>query len=137
MAATVLVLIFGNCRPSNPPETQPAPNVTTFEEGTFDNLPLVPRSQPFGARSETAGVITRTYRATGVTPDGVIAFYERALPPHGWQAAESSQRTDTSWRADWVTSAWRLEVTSVPVPDRDNPAATETVVQYSLVLRPR
>ena len=117
--------------------TQPAPDVTTFEQGGFDDLPLVPRSDPFGPRSETGGVVARTYRAVGVSPQGVIEFYRRVLPDAGWDPAEPAFRNDTATRQDWVTADRRLEVSASPVPDRRDPSAPQDAVQYSLVLRPR
>lgn len=117
--------------------TQPVPDVTTFEQGRFDDLPLLPDSRPFGPRSEKDGVVSRTYRTNGVTPEGVVDYYERELPTAGWEKAEPVHRSDTEWRGDWVIDDWRLEVSAAPVPDRRDPSSPEVAVQYSLVLRPR
>lgn len=117
--------------------TQPAPDVTTFEQGRFDDLPLLPKSEPMGARTEKNDIVSRTYRAVGVTPEGVIEFYRRELPSAGWRETEPGFREDTESRGDWVTDDWRLEVSSQRIDDRQNPSADQVVVQYSLVLRPR
>jgi len=130
-------VMTGGCADASDEGTLPAPDLTTFEKGAFDNLPQLPRSEPFGARSEKNGVVTRTYRATGYTPSAVIDFYKRNLFAEGWTQAEPVYRADAQARGDWVNDDWRLEVSAAPIPDRQNPASTEAVVQYSLVLRPR
>ena len=116
---------------------QPAPDVTSLEQGRFDELPLLPDSEPFGPRTEKDGIVARTYRAAGVTPEAVVAFYERELPSAGWRPAEPAFRADTESRSDWVTDEWRLEVSSTRIEDRRAASADQVVVQYSLVLRPR
>lgn len=118
-------------------ETQPAPGVTTFEQGRFDELPLLPGSERFGTRSEKDGVVAQTYRTNGATPQVVIDHFEQELPAGGWRMAEPAHRGDAESRGDWVTDDWRLEVSAAPVPDRGDPSSPQEIVQYSLVLRPR
>lgn len=136
-AATLLLLNGCGGDGEEQPATQPAPGVTTFEQGRFDDLPLLPDSERFGPRSEKDGVVAQTYRTDGVTPQEVVDHFERELPPSGWRMAEPVHRSDTGSRGDWVTDDWRLEVSAAPVPDRRDPSSPEEVVQYSLVLRPR
>lgn len=117
--------------------TQPAPDVTTFEQGRFDDLPVFPRSDPFGPRSEKDGVVARTYRATGADPGQIIDFYARELAGQGWRMAEPVFRSDAETRGDWVVDDYRLEVSATRVDDDRDPAPANAVAQYSLVLRPR
>lgn len=117
--------------------TQPAPDVTTFEQGRFDELPVFPRSDPFGPRSEKDGVVARSYRATSADPGQIIDFYARELAGRGWRMAEPVFRSDAESRGDWVLDDYRLEVSATRVDDDRNPTSADAVAQYSLVLRPR
>ncbi len=81
-------VVFASCGPSDE-GTQPAPAVTTFEQGHFDDLPLPPRSEPVGERSEEDGVVSRSYAVRDTSPERVLAFYSEQLagsavvePPH-------------------------------------------------------
>jgi hypothetical protein len=131
------VMVLSACGSADEREgTQPAPGVTTFEQGRFDDLPLLPDSDPLGPRHEQDGIVTRSYRTTGVTPEGVIDFYDRELSAAGWRMVEPEFREDTESRADWVVDEWRLEVSATQIDDRQNASSDRFTVQYSLVLRP-
>ncbi len=72
-------VVLGACSPSDE-GTQPAPAVTTFGQGDFENLPLPPRSEPLGERSEEDGVVARSYAVRDTSPERVLAFYSQQLP---------------------------------------------------------
>lgn len=133
----VCVMSLASCGPETDNPALPSPNVTTFEQGVFDKLPQLPRSEPFGPRSEKKGVVTRSYKAVGYTPAGVIDYFDRVLTGTSWTRTTPVYRADTRARGDWVTDERRLEVSATRVPDRSNASSRESVVQYSLVLRPR
>ncbi len=57
--AVVVSVVLGACSPSDE-GSQPAPAVTTFGQGDFENLPLPPRSEPLGERSEEDGAVARS-----------------------------------------------------------------------------
>lgn len=136
VSALAAVLALGGCsdREEQREGTQPAPAVTTFEQGRFDDLPLAPRSDPVGPRSEKEGVVTRSFSAKGTTPEQVLRFYEQNLT--GWRQLEPVHEVGTSsYRATWAQGEWLLEVSSGRAPALDAPL--EAQVQYSLVLRPR
>lgn len=118
-------------------DTQPAPDVDTFQQGLFEDLPKLPGSEPFGPRSEEGDIVARSYRLTGWTPAYVVDFYEVELPPLGWRETQPIFRSDTEARGDWVNDEWRLEVSATSIPDRRAESADQRVTQYSLVLRPR
>ncbi len=129
-------LVLAGCARDREREgAQPAPDVTTFEQGRFDDLPLFPRSDPVGPRSEKEGVVTRSFVAKGATPEQVMQFYEGRLK--GWQQVEPSHLVGTSThRAKWALDNWFLEVSaSAYASSIDDPL--EAQVQYSLVLSPR
>lgn len=113
--------------------TQPAPAVSTFEQGEFDDLPRHPRSEPIGPRSEMDGVVTQSFSATGATPEQVISFFTERLQETGWTPAEPAHREDTPTRADFTLDDLRLELTATSLAGRTGP--DEATVQYSLVLR--
>ncbi len=75
----LLVFIGSACSDDEPEATQPSPTETTFEQGTFDNLPIYPRSEPLGERNEKDGVVSRSYRSTGIAPQTLLGFYADEL----------------------------------------------------------
>lgn len=124
---------------SAPPEAQPAPDVTTFEAGRFDDLPLHPRSDPVGPRTETDGVITRSFTTRGATAGEVVAFYADVLPDRGWTAVDAVEETGPNARqGDWSTDGWSLRVSATDAEGLDfgGESSTEVTTQYSLVLTP-
>lgn len=127
------------CADAEPREgTQPAPDVTTFEQGVFDEVPRFPRSEPLGSRSEKGGVVAQSFRAFGATPKSVLDYYTRSLP--GWEQVEPITQTGTEdFRARWARDAWTLLVTAAPAPttsDGNQADVPEPKTQYSLTLTP-
>ncbi len=136
MCVGIAALLLHGCGSDPAREgAQPAPDVTTFEQGRFDDLPQFPRSDPLGPRSEKSGVVSRSFVAKGATAEQVMQFYEQSL--QGWQQVEPSHLVGTSThRAKWARDKWFLEVsTSSYASSIDDPM--EARVQYSLVLIPR
>ncbi len=138
-AAATLVLLIAGCAPRDgDPEAQPAPDVTTFEQGRFDELPQFPRSDPVGPRTETEGVVARSYRARGTSPEQVLEFYKDALDER-WQMVTPIERLgEGTFRAEWVSDDFRLLVSATRESTLDTPddAANPVVSQYSLTLHP-
>lgn len=135
LVALLALTALGGCSEREEREgAQPAPDVTSFEQGRFDNLLLAPRSDPVGPRSEQEGVVSRSFTAKGTTPEQVLRFYEQNLT--GWRQVEPVHEVGTSsWRGTWEQGQWRLEVSAGRAPALDDPL--EAQAQYSLVLRPR
>ena len=131
----VVVVILPGCRSEAEREgTQPDPDVTTFEQGRFDDLPQFPRSDPLGTRSEKGGVVSRSFVAKGATPEQVMQFYERSL--QAWRQVEPSHLVGTSaHRAKWARDDWLVEVSASNYASSIDDAM-EVRVQYSLVLSP-
>ncbi|MFP5254573.1 MAG: hypothetical protein ACLGI8_01860 [Acidimicrobiia bacterium] len=98
-------------------------------------MPLYPRSDPFGTRTEEDGIVTQSFKAVGATPTQVIDFYVETLTEQGWTEAEPAFRDDTSGRADFVDGDRRLEVSATTATDQAEGDPAGQVVQYSLVLR--
>lgn len=136
----IAAALAAGCGPRDPdPATQPAPDVTTFEQGRFDDLPTFPRSEPLGPRTEEAGVISRSYRASGASPEQVLEYYRDTLNDR-WQMVTEIERLGAgTFRADWVSEDHRLRVSATGeelLQDDDDAAADRAVSQYSLNLRP-
>lgn len=139
-AATAALLSLGACGSGDDDDVrdaQPSPGVSTFEGGALEELPLLPRSEPFGRPSELRDVTTRTYKTTGTTPEGVIDFYADRLAAEGWTRTEPVHREDGPGRADFVKDGRRLEVSATSVDEEPAAGSEKAVVQYSLTLRPQ
>jgi hypothetical protein len=135
IAATVLIAVaFAGCSHSNA-ATQPAPNVTTFQRGVFDELPLPPRATPIGSRSDHGSVVTRSYKVPGTTPSDVLEFYRRTLTD--WQMIEKPHPVGTSTvRGTWTKGPNRLEIAAYAATTVGTGAPSGGVdSQLSLVLR--
>lgn len=114
--------------------TQPAPDVTTFEQGRFDDLPLPAEAEPVGRRSEKEGIVTRSYQVQDLLPVDIIDFYEEALEGQGWTLVgieDFSQGT----RGDWAIEGYTLRVSANEAPGLDAPGS-QPGTQLSLVLSP-
>ena len=138
-AALILSLALAGCGPrDSDPVAQPAPGVTTFEEGRFDNLPQYPRSEPLGPRHEKEGVVTRSFKVQGASPDQIMSFYRDALQER-WTMITGIEKLGVgTLRADWVNDEYRVRVSATregELDERDD-TAKSVVAQYSLTLNP-
>ena len=139
VATGLLAVVLAACGSREAdPATQPAPGVTTFEDGRFDNLPQYPRSEPQGPRTEKGGVVARSYKVPGASPEQVLDFYRDALQER-WSMVSPVEKLGVgTFRADWVGEDYRLRVTATQEGDvlsQDDPSRT-VVAQYSLTLHP-
>lgn len=137
-AALALALGAGCGAEDLGPTAQPAPDVTTFQPGRFDDLPLYPRSDPVGPRTDAGGVAARSYRTIGTTAREVLEFYRNELP-ETWHLVHGIEELgESTYRADWSDGTYRLRVSATrePTLDIEDNASPERVVQYSLTLRP-
>jgi hypothetical protein len=140
VAGVVVAGATAGCRSSDTdPAAQPVPEVTTFEQGRFDDPPQFPRSEPVGPRTEVGGVVTRSYRAEGAFPAQILEFYRDALDARWQMEAEIDKLGVGTFRADWVGDDYRLRVsaTEAPTLESESDAAGTVVAQYNLSLHPR
>lgn len=115
------------------PEAQPGPDVTTFVEGEFDQLPRYPRSEPAGNRSEKAGTTAQTFRVENATAEQILDFYAGNL--NGWEQVEAPHRVGSgSYRGVWQRGDRRLTVSAARAPTAGD--EKEVVSQFSLSLGP-
>lgn len=137
MAAT-LVLLAG-CGADSDEGTQPRPDVTTFEEGTFDGLPLVPESDTLTPPNQEDGVQTRSYVVRNTAPAEVLEFYEQQLAELIVVNAPEKIGDDT-YRGRWRLDGGEvLTVSATPgesLQNGDSAYARELLTQYSLSLAP-
>jgi hypothetical protein len=119
-------------------DAQPRPDVTTFEDGQFDDVPLVPESDPVTPANQEAEVDARSYEVRNRTPAEVLQFYEQqlGLPMVG----EIENIGNDTFRGRWEFPDGRtLTVSATPgetLEGGDNSAASQFFTQYSLVLAP-
>ncbi len=137
LLAGLLGLVLGACADRDPPVAQPTPNATTFEPGRFDDIPLFPRSDPLGRRSEQDGVVARSYMAKGTTPEQVLEYYRTALNAR-WRLVSPIEKLGVdTYRADWASDQYRLRVSATEAPGVElEDASKNVIVQYSLTLTP-
>lgn len=138
VAGVVLAVTAAGCAGERePPAAQPAPDVTTFVPGRFDDLPLFPRSEPLGPRTEKDGVVARSYLAKGTTPEDVLTYYRTTLEGR-WRLLNPIEKLGVrTFRADWVSDDYRLRVSATDGPTLELDDASKNVtVQYSLTLTP-
>lgn len=121
------------------PEAQPAPDVSTFAEGSFDDLPRHPRSDPVSARRETEGVVAQSFTVRNTTAEEVLDFYVRTLRELPVRS-EAQEIGEDTWRGIWETADGDVLIVSAtqePQADDEPPGAPgDNDVQYSLSLGP-
>jgi hypothetical protein len=118
------------------PEAQPAPDVTTFEDGDFADLPLPPRNAPVSERTEEDGFVSQSFEVESMPPEEVLEWYTTALAEH--DVLETPEMIGTeSWRGQWDLDGRELTVAAQLAETLDdNPAAPEVLTQLSLSLAP-
>lgn len=135
-ASGVFAAVLAGCGDGDRPEAQPAPDVTRFVEGSFEDVPLFPRSEPVSQRHEKNDTTAQSYKARNTTAEQVLRFYDERLP--GWQQLGPVEKVGaTAYRGEWVRGGRRLLVSAAPAPGLGESDEIEApVVQYSLTLGP-
>lgn len=138
IAAAVLTLAASACAPSDE-GTQPRPDVTTFEQGDFDDIPLLPRSEALSPPNEEEGNVARSYVVRNTAPDDVLGFYEERLAEFTLVEEPASIGANT-FRGRWQLDEERVLTVSATLADNlgDVPDIpdSEQLTQYSLSLAP-
>ena len=130
-ASAVLVMAVAGCTSgSDPNDAQPAPNASEFLTGGFDELPRLQGDEPIGARSEDGDVVTQSFRAEGLAPEDVLAFYEEELT--GWETPGARDVGDALRQEFRGPRNQRLEVSATTLSQGG--LDQRPTVQYSLVL---
>lgn len=135
-----VALVATGCDPASDEGTQPRPDVTTFEQGDFDDIPLVPASEPLSAPSEENGTVARSYVVRNTSPAEVLGFYERQLRERTVVSPPETIGENTfrgRWQLDQgrvLTVSANLERNLEGIEEFEN---VETLTQYSLSLAPR
>ncbi len=139
VATGLLAGVLGGCGSGEAdPVAQPAPGITTFGPGRFDDLPQYPRSEPLGPRNEEAGVVVRSYKVPGASPEQILEFYRQALEERWNMVTEAERLGVGTLRAEWVSEEYRLLVSATRESELDSrkDASNSVVAQYSLTLHP-
>lgn len=132
LAATLLAVGCGDAS-SGSSEAQPAPGVTSFAPGGFDELPRYPRSTSTGPRSEKAGVVTRTFAVRNATPEKITRWFNQSLEARGWDVARPPAPVGENWRGAWERDGEKVEVAAGPAPAASRDDRDELVTQYSVL----
>jgi hypothetical protein len=106
--------------------------------GRFEDLPLPPRSDPLGTRSEQDGLVARSYQVEGSAAVDVMEFYRSALPDLGYEVLMEPRRSGTSTiQAEWTKGDLDLRVTATDATGLggDTNPTGSVMTQYSLTLR--
>ena len=136
VAPVVLLVGFGeDGDAADGPAAQPAPAVTTFGQGSFEDLPLPPRATPVSERAEEDGVVSRSYEVRNSGPDALLSFYRDALAEHP-VVEEPEEIGVGTHRGRWDLDGRQLTVVAQTAETLDdNPGAPEVLTQLSLSLR--
>lgn len=118
------------------PSAQPAPEPTTFQPGRFDDIPLFPRSDPLGPRSDNGGVVARSYKATGASPAQILDYYKTNLDGRWVPIGRIEKIGVGTYRGDWTSGDRKLRVSATEESLGSDTPAREVTTQYSLVLEP-
>lgn len=137
IAVAAIAIAGAACTPSDE-GTQPRPDVSTFEQGDFNDIPLLPRSEALSPPNEEAGNVARSYVVRNTAPEDVLGFYEEQLATSEIVEEPASIGVNTfrgRWRLDGgrvlTVSATLANLGDVPdIPD------SEQTTQYSLSLSP-
>ena len=130
----VLALSAAGCGRASEEGTQPRPDVTTFEQGDFDDIPLLAGSDPLSPPTEEQGSVARSYQVRDTTPKGVLDFYVEQLAD-AEVLEEPGDIGANTFRGRWRLDQGRvLTVSATGAPTLDGDA--EVLTQYSLSLAP-
>ena len=139
LCAPVLLLACGSDADDGDVEAQPAPDVSTFAEGGFDEIPRHPTSEELSPRNEARGVVTQSYVVRNTTAERVLGFYSDVLDDLTALSEPQSIGSNT-WRGVWRTAdddVLIVSATAEPGADAEQPGApSDNDVQYSLSLGP-
>ena len=133
-------LLVTGCGADGDKGAQPRPDVTTFEAGSFDDIPLVAESDPVTPPNEKDGVDSRSYVVRNTTPAEVLEFYEQQLAESTLVSGPEEIGNDT-YRGRWQLEGGRVLTVSATPGDTlqqsdDSAYAGELLTQYSLSLAP-
>lgn len=119
------------------PEAQPAPGVTTFQEGDFAGIDLPSTATPVNERTEEDDAVAQSFEVRNTTPEEIMAFYSDALAEYDVLEAPEEIGVGTM-RGRWEVDGRRLTVAAQTAETlNDNPGAPEVLTQLSLSLEPQ
>lgn len=121
------------------PVAQPAPDVTTFEEGDFSGIPLPPLAEEAGSRTEEDGIVTQSFFVRNQTPEQVLRFYVDYFRNENVQVIrEPANVNGTTWRGWWLLGDRELMISALPAPTAGGSETehADVVSQMSLELWP-
>ena len=140
--ALLVALLLGACGDdddASDPDAQPSPDVTTFGEGDFSDIPLPPLAEEAGERSERDGVVVQSFFVRNRTPEDVLDFYRTYFEGEGGTPILAPEPYgNQAWRGTWLVDDRELLVSAIPAPSVDGTEVerADVVTQMSLELSP-
>lgn len=135
LGALAVLLVLPACASGSTGDTQPAPGVTTFRGGAFDQLPRYPRSDAVGRPAEEGDVVSQSFSVPGAAPADILGFYEDRL--QGWLLVEPIEEVgDDVYRGTWSRDGRHLMVSASPAPTLEPASPPRPITQYNLQLGP-
>ena len=131
----VLASVASACGADGRRDAQPAPGVSVFRDGRFDEIPRYPRTDPLGGAVEKGDVVSQSFVARNATPHQVLEYYERSLA--GWSVVEPVRAVgEGAVRGAWAKDGRHLVVSAglAPTVEADDPE--RPMAQYNLQLGP-
>ncbi len=141
VAFLALTVAIAGCRSGASEEStgdaQPAPDVSVFRDGFFDQIPRYPRSQELGSAVEEGDVVSQSFTVSNASPRRVLEYYASNLT--GWDLVEPIHPLgpgDEAFRGAWEKDGRHLRVSasSAPTVEADDPE--RPMIQYNLQLGP-
>ena len=84
-----------------------------LEPGELAAVPLPGGTAPFTDPTQKAGVVTQSFKVTGLSPADVLHFYAGALPEKGWAVSTAPAEDGGGvWRGLWARDDRFLQVTA-------------------------
>lgn len=137
VAACAVVAGCGGGDDSTGSEAQPAPGATQFQEGNFDELPLLPGAEATNDPAVEDDVTTQSFTTSSATPVRVMEFYDRELEQDGWRVVRRPAQlgAEETHRGVWQKDDQQLVVSATELSGTDEQGDTRTT-QFSLNLGP-
>lgn len=120
---------------SGDPGALPAPNVTAFTGGTFDDIPRHPLGDPINERDNQDGVTVQSFLVRDTAPRDVIDYYQDVLAEQ--EMVGSIEETgENAYRGEWMLDGRILQVSTrlAPTGDQAQDRSSDAQTQYSLIL---
>lgn len=125
----VLIVMLGiatsACGAQSTEADQPGATDGVFVTGDFAVLPKPAGAVPVTGPTVDGRTTTQSFKVVGSTVEGVVAFYQTALPEAGWKPDSAPAEVgEGDWQAAWARGDQVLQVSASPY-DPDDPVTSQ------------